>query len=910
MSNRIKVVGYAQKVTYADGIEYRNFSPDLVGFQLASDGTTPLFTLGNFAITTNLDPKISKTFTTSSFSNFITLSDLKVSLTEAQKLLTDNATAILNLDKGNLDYYSLFGSLSEFMRVSLENVIINWPASIYLNPVSQNNVGQTVVGFTVEDYNYDSLSEISSFKINTSFIVNKFKINYTKNGSVINTFSETNDLRNMTINYESYAILYNNTEYPLLAFSASTYETNDYLYLNVKGNPFSGVSQNQYLTYHIKPSQINVDKFFNELPDFEYYLLNRSVVPLYTATFNYALKSELGVILYTKESVTWPVSDGYNIDFDTTAYEDYATNLFNIANNNDLVSSNLMNRFLVSESISAFDTAPVRLSDLDQDTSGQKVNKTLQIYGREYDELNKYILGIKFANTVTYNKQDNTPDLYLKNLARILGWELVSSVFDNDLLASYVTPKSSTYSGESVGLTPVEADIELWRRIILNSPWLWKSKGARKAIEFLIRFIGAPLGLIQFNEYVYKADGPIDIELFREVLKLNGLEDDISLYPIDPDGYPRFLPDNVNMYFQNNGLWYRETGGTGATIDILTGNNPHVGPYDGGYKYFNQLRCLIPDFVPVTLSSETSTTFTTNLYTNYDVGDFNFGVTTATTVDTVQITSENNIDLGDCVVFTPSIIKDPNPSPDLNDCGCETPNEDNVMSLCINEKRIDERFCDSSLFRANISNNVAYVFSYTQYNKDGSVFKDGNGNPILYETPYTSTGCCKNVYGGTPWYYEAIPNDVVKNNGYVCCKPNNTSVTGGTNTNSTCGCFIACSWVPEKTPYTDNSGMYIKFKKPDGKFTLVTPDGCNCISTYSTPIPNITDPFTGQIGYACKLNQAGVKDLQSSLSNIYTYYLNKSTNFLGGNKNICFQKYTQISATNTILTSGLTQNII
>jgi hypothetical protein len=28
------------------------------------------------------------------------------------------------------------------------------------------------------------------------------------------------------------------------------------------------------------------------------------------------------------------------------------------------------------------------------------------------------------------------------------------------------------------------------------------------------------------------------------------------------------------MYFQNNGLWYRETGGSNATIDILTGNNP------------------------------------------------------------------------------------------------------------------------------------------------------------------------------------------------------------------------------------------------------------------------------------------------------------------------------------------------
>jgi len=145
-----------------------------------------------------------------------------------------------------------------------------------------------------------------------------------------------------------------------------------------------------------------------------------------------------------------------------------------------LFSSNLMNRFLVSESITSFDTTPVHLSDLDQDTSGQKVNKTLQIYGVEYDEINKFITGIQFANTVSYDKLDNTPDLYLKNIARVLGWDLVSSVLENDLLASYVTTHPSTYSGQSVGLTAVEADTELWRRIILNSPWLWRSKGARK----------------------------------------------------------------------------------------------------------------------------------------------------------------------------------------------------------------------------------------------------------------------------------------------------------------------------------------------------------------------------------------------------------------------------------------------
>ena len=46
-NDKIKVPGYAQKVFFNDGIEYRNFSPDLVGIQLTSDANTPLFTYGN-----------------------------------------------------------------------------------------------------------------------------------------------------------------------------------------------------------------------------------------------------------------------------------------------------------------------------------------------------------------------------------------------------------------------------------------------------------------------------------------------------------------------------------------------------------------------------------------------------------------------------------------------------------------------------------------------------------------------------------------------------------------------------------------------------------------------------------------------------------------------------------------------
>ena len=56
-NDKIKIAGYARRIFFNDNIEYRNFSPDLVGLQLTSEGGTTLFTNGNFSIDVNLDPK-------------------------------------------------------------------------------------------------------------------------------------------------------------------------------------------------------------------------------------------------------------------------------------------------------------------------------------------------------------------------------------------------------------------------------------------------------------------------------------------------------------------------------------------------------------------------------------------------------------------------------------------------------------------------------------------------------------------------------------------------------------------------------------------------------------------------------------------------------------------------------------
>lgn len=850
-NENIKVAGYVKKTIYNGNIEYRNYNPDLVGLQLTSDGGTPLFTMGNFNITTNVDPKTDKNFITKQFSDFVTLDGLNLTVSQSETLLNNNATVFLNVDKSKLSYYATFGSLTEFMRVGLENIIINWPASIYTSPIKTLDTGFEITGNTYENYSYNEITNVASFRIPTNFIVNPYNINYLTNGDISGTFNESNTLRNLVTNYDSYALLYNTVEYDVVGFTGTTSTVNDYIYFEIKNNPFTATSST--FSFHIKPKSIICDDFFNTLDEFEYYLLNRQTLPIYTATFKYPLRTDFGVLLYTETSVTWPTTDGYNLDYSTDYYETYATSLFNLANDSDLINSNLMTRFLVSESITGFDTMPYYLSDEDQDTSGGKVNKLLNIYGVSYDDLNRYIEGISFANTVTYNKLDNTPDVYLKNIARVMGWELIESVISNDLLTDYIKSSESSFSGQSVGLTPVEADIELWRRIILNTPWIWKSKGTRKTIEFLLRFIGTPNGLITFNEHVYKADKPIDMELFLTILELNGLDTDITNYPVDSEGYPRFFADTNDMYFQGNGLWYRETSGVNSVLDITAGNNPHIGPYDRGYKYFNQLRTLIPDFTPVTITSNTVTTTSQDLFTNYNTGE----ITDYDGPIYVDVQNLNGSNLSDCITYTTEIIKDPKPEDIITECGCPCESiKDESLSICLKTEKTP--IVEDECYARYIEDPKTGLYVFVQYYEDNQ----GNNTNSIYNTEFIDRDCCSappiEGYSMYNDVYDSVEETI--SSGYVCCKKG-----------VDCACNVAKDWVISQSPIQINGENYLNFITLNGfgNNVVVGADSSLCPNVYSvgygnlwtTPVNNIIDPHTGLVGFGCKLTQYGLANI-------------------------------------------------
>jgi hypothetical protein len=413
----------------------------------------------------------------------------------------------------------------------------------------------------------------------------------------------------------------------------------------------------------------------------------------------------------------------------------------------------------------------------------------------------------------------------------------------------------------------MEAEYEMWRRIILNSPWIWKGKGHRKVLEFLTKFIGAPSGLMVFNEHVYVAEKPLDANIVQEAIELNGLDSDLTLYNIDSEGFPKVLADTPDMYFQKNGGWYQETGGPNAAVYKLNGNNPHIGPYDGGKAYINQFKGLIPDFQPVTITDETFLTGTTTLFVNYNQGTLN-NYTGSTFVDL----SSEGFDISDCIVLETNVIPDPKPTDEFTACGCDIATNDSSLKIDVIYSAATV-VCEEPL---EPKGDVYYEYVFYLNNLNGP-------SSATYATIFAHPECCvTDAYGdGFPMDYQVIEStptgqyltlpEVIRNNrivvttfegntywvshrGKICCKRD------GSQPNAECNNFATCNWrmagtFPnpsfEQATIEIGGERYIKFIDPSGNFRVVSPTGNNC--TYSTAIGGIFDPFTGQFGFGCKI---------------------------------------------------------
>jgi len=535
-----------QGAVVAQGVDV--FGDALVGYQYTAKNDLqgePIFTLGNFSITTTISQNQSSVYTLADAQRSYTAQDFTLDGIDALKsqILT-NVTATVRFDNSNIEKYVTYASLSERFRICMQEIVETFPASMHITPHS-------IAYPCLFDYQVYQNGDAAVFKVRIGNIANPFNIDFYKSGTTAPAPQYVAPVRNFALNFTQYELYYNSTSYQIINCVPPTgVKDPNNLIITVLGDPFSDVvspSGAANVSFYIKPQQAVYDSFYTTASDLASYLLNQNSTPQYLAVFNVPNRQDDGTFVITPTNMQFPIYDDFNVDVFTDAFDLYLSNLNAIAGSFDEYKTDLIARFLTSDSLQEYDT------------DDRKTYITLQAYGHMFDQVKQYADGIAYMTNVSYDKIDNVPDVLLKNFAHMLGWETYE-IEDESTLVQSLFDINKTQGSE----TPQEVDIELWRRIIINSFYLFKSKGTRKGIEFALELVGVPLEIMDINEYVYVAQNPLDYDRYYQIFNGN-----IYNYPIDSDGYPTTPP---NIYFQANG-------------GNMLNDAQNIGPYDGGQSY-------------------------------------------------------------------------------------------------------------------------------------------------------------------------------------------------------------------------------------------------------------------------------------------------------------------------------------
>lgn len=581
-----KYVPCTSYVQYEKALRYRvvqgvigsfgsdTFGDKLVGLQFANSKDEiqgdPYFTLGNFSV--NLPPTSTiNTGTTTSITNdavkSYTIQNIvdrnltyftgKPYVEAVQQLVTDNVSVDVLFDPRKLDNYVLFSSLQERVKNTLVEIFNAYPGAIKVRTVSISNP-------SITNYVTYRTGNRSQMKVSLYGLSNPFGIKFTAPDATLDVDPIITQYRNFAQTYANYVIYYNGVEYPILSVTLpqSINDVTTGLNITIQGDPFSSIvdaNNRANISFYIKPKQSIYDTFFSGLSDLAAFFLTKDEnTGDYTSEFIYPSLSDNGVIVNTKETVFFPKYDDFNIDMFGDNFDKYTSKLNDLAASYDNVKTNLIVRFLTADTLKEFDT------------EDRKAWLMFQLYGKQFDDIKKYIDGITFMTNASYNKIENIPDLLIKNFAHMLGFETYE-LEDDDTLIDSLFGTTST-SGTT---TPAEVDIELWRRMLINASYLFKSKGTRKSIEFILKLVGFPDELFDLNEYVYVAEKPVNvIDVLNKIYTNNPYDDPtllLTLQPFDGDGYPT-VP--LNIAFQ-------EAGGS------ITNDKYNIGPFDFGQSYIN-----------------------------------------------------------------------------------------------------------------------------------------------------------------------------------------------------------------------------------------------------------------------------------------------------------------------------------
>jgi hypothetical protein len=493
-----------------------NFRPgeDLRTFPTASQS---VFTHGNYRIERDFSSNFLSADTANlKFDGYETLNSLNMSgITEG-----DDTTFVhsneLNLRDKEITSYVYFGSLKIETTVAMNNIMDNWPYAI----LAQNGTGGT--GITIYSYTAFTAVESGVGQPTTMFRVPYSSI--TNMGNIILTSGSTRQGRSLLLDTEDFVVQLSGSvvQHSIVSY---TFSAGNYLELTVNGNLLSSTTiSSSTQNLYIRPHDKIVSNFKNSLSPLEYHILYRGKWMMPNPYYDDGSTIEV--------TYTWPKDvDGFNPDVYGDAFEEYRNDLLDFSERMDQEKTDVLVRSVIPENY------------LELDSEQQIYRNIVQAYAHQFDILKRYIDGLAFAHTITYNGEDNVPNKFLFKLTELLGLKLPKGFNELDLF-SYLT---EDVDGE--GNTVSTYNLQTWRRILVNIVWLFKKKGTRDALMFIFRLIGAPDCLIRLNEFIADIERTVDTDLLNN--DLSGTTATSNSSKINADGFINY--DASVFEFQEGG---------------------------------------------------------------------------------------------------------------------------------------------------------------------------------------------------------------------------------------------------------------------------------------------------------------------------------------------------------------------
>lgn len=271
-------------------------------------------------------------------------------------------------------------------------------------------------------------------------------------------------------------------------------------------------STDKYYGLRIRPNDVYVDNFFNNLDIFQKNMLNRWTTPKYKMQLDFPHETERGIETYKKYFI-WPLKRtiiytgetgnnySWNIDIDSYDYELYLKSLLELCDFYDERCTNNLWRSLTHDSIKNMDYAfkDDKIEDDEYSLGEGRFEEIIKCFAKQFDEIKQYIDNIKTCNTITYGSDNNVPSYFLSDKLENSGWEVynLANVLNENI-------KKNQYSVSDV-------NINMMKYLQINSKEILARKGTRHGINMLLGLFGFKSYDVDKNMYDYKISEYVDV---------------------------------------------------------------------------------------------------------------------------------------------------------------------------------------------------------------------------------------------------------------------------------------------------------------------------------------------------------------------------------------------------------------